>query len=1002
MDANVSHGRVYSWILIIGLVGLLAVTAVPTQGTPTAAGVPPHAESVSTGAGSAPIAVIAPSPSVAAYAIGTHKYTLTAPTSPGVQLPGSYMAVDNESGTVYTAYGPGYVTIINGSTGALIAQRNLFTAGSSMYVYGLAVDPALAHLYVSVYNSAAGAGYLWVLSTADFSLVRNITGWSAIPNFIPGQISVESNTSRILVLNESDSYGNVQLAAFVINPITLTVAHSFSFACSTYCSITRGDINDIPTQNLLVIGTGTPYYYLINPLNYTTEQLPLGPSFVTGPSAFDATDNYWYLTNVSYLTPTPILVAGISSFYPIFGLGLGQILSPSAISTLGWDGQDALLVSGAQNVSTGGEEIDVYGATSTSPLAAYDAPVSVGIGSPYESFFADIGSVTYSIFASYAANLSQAFALSASLPYLTPGATFAPSVGGTFGVGVDGLHGIAVEGTFSPTAIRGYYLSNGTQAWVDYQSSAMTTTYAATDTFLGRTYVSHGIASHSVEVYSTATGAYLGYVAIPTGAGAGNLYVDQVHNLLFAVSVSGTLRNISVLQLNGTVGSYLGQIVPPLGTTGQCGVTPDALANRVWMVSGCGANGNAEAFNETSFAWIENVTTVHANMYNVGSDGQGHVFFENTNGTNSSVGVYNDLTDTWMTNMTGIVRPGGYDADTADGLLWIATSTLTSASQSVSAYAIATGALEGQVALPQTWIWNSWTTTIGWSAETSTLAVPEYGGGLALLQQVPYPTVPGGVTATRGNASVAVAWAASSGSPGFPVTGYVVTDSTSASGPWTVAASVTAPDANVTGLTNGVPYFFEVRAQSAAGNSSYSSAVSATPATTPYPPTAVTASGTGTDRVNVSWSAPSDTGGSAITGYTVEYAASSSGPWKSVPAGTAVSFVVTGLNSSTTYYFRVVAVNAVGTSSPSAVASAATKTPESGFLGLGGSTGYLVLGIVLAAVVIIALVLLLRRRPSPPAGTGPSAPPGAATPPPPPPPTGAPPPSPPPGAAGPP
>ena len=753
MNANVGRGKVYTWILVIGLVGLLAVTAVPSNGLHSEAWAPSHARAVPAASGTTSIAGLTPAPAVAAYTVGTHKYTLSAATAAGVQLPGSYMAVDNESGTIYTATGSGYATTVNGSTGALITQRNLFASGSSMSVYGLAVDPSLGHLYVSVYSSLAHAGYLWVLNTADFSLVRNISGWSAIPGFFPGQVTVESNTSRIVVLNLSDSYGSAQFAAFVINPITLAVAHSFSFPCSPLCSITMGDISDIPTQNLLVFGTTSAYYYLINPLNYTTEPLLLSATYLTGPSAFDAANGYWFLTNVSYMSPTQILIAGITSFYPISGIGLAGVLSPSAISTLGWDVPDGLLVAGAQNVSTGGEEIDVYAATSTSPLASYTPPTTVGYGTPYESFFADIGSVTYAIFASGSANLTQSFALSSTSPYLTLGTTFAPSVIGMFGVGVDGLHGIAVEGTYSPVAVRGYYLSNGTQAWVDYQSSSMGSSFVATDTSLGRTYVSHGLASHSVEVYATVTGAYLGYVAIPTGAGAGNIYIDQVHNLLFAISVSGALRNISVLQLNGTVGSYLGTIVPPLGTTSNCGVTPDPLADRVWMVASCGTNGTAEAFNETSFAWIENVTTYHANMYNLGSDGRGHVFFENMNGTNSSVGVYNDLTDSWMTNITGLVRPGGYDADTADGLLWIATGTLTSNAQSVSAYAIATGALEGQVALPQTWIWNTWTTTIGWSAETSTLAVPQYAGGVALLQQVPFPTVPSGVTATRGNAS---------------------------------------------------------------------------------------------------------------------------------------------------------------------------------------------------------------------------------------------------------
>ncbi len=81
--------------------------------------------------------------------------------------------------------------------------------------------------------------------------------------------------------------------------------------------------------------------------------------------------------------------------------------------------------------------------------------------------------------------------------------------------------------------------------------------------------------------------------------------------------------------------------------------------------------------------------------------------------------------------------------------------------------------------------------------------------------------------------------------------------------------------------------------------------------------TAVTGSGTG--EVDLSWTAPSDTGElngtdpAAITGYQYRKAESSMGlasaTWTN--AGTATTFTVTGLTGGTTYYFQVRALNGV-------------------------------------------------------------------------------------------
>jgi fibronectin type 3 domain-containing protein len=87
------------------------------------------------------------------------------------------------------------------------------------------------------------------------------------------------------------------------------------------------------------------------------------------------------------------------------------------------------------------------------------------------------------------------------------------------------------------------------------------------------------------------------------------------------------------------------------------------------------------------------------------------------------------------------------------------------------------------------------------------------------------PAAPTGLTATAGNAQVALSWTASSGATAYDVKRSTV----SGSGYATVASPTTTSYTN-TGLTNGTTYYFVVDAKNANGTSANSSQVSATPA----------------------------------------------------------------------------------------------------------------------------------------------------------------------------
>ena len=99
-------------------------------------------------------------------------------------------------------------------------------------------------------------------------------------------------------------------------------------------------------------------------------------------------------------------------------------------------------------------------------------------------------------------------------------------------------------------------------------------------------------------------------------------------------------------------------------------------------------------------------------------------------------------------------------------------------------------------------------------------------------------------------------------------------------------------------------------------------------ATAPGAPTSV--SGTsGNGQVSVSWKAPASNGGAVVTDYIVQYSTSSSGTYTTFSDGasTTTTATVTGLTNNTVYYFKVAAVNYVGTGSYSTVS--ASVTPRS-------------------------------------------------------------------------
>jgi fibronectin type 3 domain-containing protein len=191
------------------------------------------------------------------------------------------------------------------------------------------------------------------------------------------------------------------------------------------------------------------------------------------------------------------------------------------------------------------------------------------------------------------------------------------------------------------------------------------------------------------------------------------------------------------------------------------------------------------------------------------------------------------------------------------------------------------------------------------------------------VPEIPQP--PTDLAATPGDAVVTLSWSASTGA-----TAYDVERATTAGGPYTQLAQLTAtPASNVytdSAVTNGTTYYYVVQTITTAGSSANSAQVSATPnapGVSPAVPMNLTAT-PGNAVVTLSWSASA-----GATAYNVKRATTNGGPYAQLAAPTASTYTDSSAINGVTYYYVVSALTAAGESANSAQVSA-TPSAASG------------------------------------------------------------------------
>ena len=219
--------------------------------------------------------------------------------------------------------------------------------------------------------------------------------------------------------------------------------------------------------------------------------------------------------------------------------------------------------------------------------------------------------------------------------------------------------------------------------------------------------------------------------------------------------------------------------------------------------------------------------------------------------------------------------------------------------------------------------------TTGTSANStqSTAASPASGTAISA------PAAPATLAATASTGQVSLSWAASTGANyyiiqrsvyalnGGAILGGLANSAEDYNLLNTITLTNTATGTSYTDSTptNGATYTYSVAAVNASGTSTATSSSNAVPLAVAPATAPVLTAAASSGAITLSWSAVPN-----ATGYIIEMATASGGPYTMLTSITAQAYEDSGLSGDTTYYYTVQAVNSGGASALSNIASAVT------------------------------------------------------------------------------
>ena len=215
-------------------------------------------------------------------------------------------------------------------------------------------------------------------------------------------------------------------------------------------------------------------------------------------------------------------------------------------------------------------------------------------------------------------------------------------------------------------------------------------------------------------------------------------------------------------------------------------------------------------------------------------------------------------------------------------------------------------------------------------------AINSVGTGAASTTATTVPGAPTGLTATAsGSNRIDLDWTEPADDGDASITGYKIEVSSNGGTSWADLVANTTTNTTTyshTGLSAATTRHYRVSAINSAGTGAASSTANATTEdaaapTVPGAPTGLSATASGSSTIDLSWTAPADNGGTAITGYRIEVSSSGTSSWSDLVANTntTTTYSHTGVSAGTTHY-RVSAINSVGTGTASGTARATATT----------------------------------------------------------------------------
>jgi len=189
------------------------------------------------------------------------------------------------------------------------------------------------------------------------------------------------------------------------------------------------------------------------------------------------------------------------------------------------------------------------------------------------------------------------------------------------------------------------------------------------------------------------------------------------------------------------------------------------------------------------------------------------------------------------------------------------------------------------------------------------------------------PSAPRNLSATRGpeTGQITVAWQPPASTGGLAVEAFKVYRGASPGSETFLTQVGNVSTFTDTGLPDGTTFAYQVSAANGAGEGASSSEVNGTTPGLPSAPRNLTAAaGAGAGQITLSWVAPPDDGGQALSGYEIYRGTASDALSPLTTVGTQTAYTDGSLPAATTYYYSVSAFNIIGEGPTSGIASATT------------------------------------------------------------------------------